>query len=41
MIDEMEKRGIIDVAVPGSSQPRRVMITSEELEEIFPSGEDD
>lgn len=41
LIDEMEKRGIIDVAVPGSSQPRRVMITSEELEEIFPSGEDD
>jgi|GEM_PF-4239580 len=32
IVDEMERRGFIEAAIPGSSRPRRVMISPEDLD---------
>ena len=41
LVDEMEARGLVDKAAMGSSKPRRVLITPEEVDEIFGDYDDD
>ncbi|NCA67301.1 MAG: hypothetical protein EOM87_04465 [Clostridia bacterium] len=41
LIDAMSARGMVEQLEYGTSKPRSVLITSEDLERIFSSGEDD
>ena len=41
LVDEMEKRGVIEPAVPGSSRPRRVVMTLDQINNMFGSEGDE